>query len=189
MRITELEKLPASILKRDAASTQGKLWQITAEQLDWVDVGIAQIRLAWDIDRAYGVGLDLIGTRLRENRRGLNDEDYRNILKVIVKKVFSRGDRETIIQVCETYDLTNIEITEDFGIRYLDGTYHLDGTWLLNGYKNYAAFKIYAEGDYALENFINKIRAAGVRADIRYALVDESGTLLVDENGFKLTDL
>lgn len=117
----------------------------------------------WDLytkrrlDTATGVQLDLIGKVLLEQRRGLGDDDYRAILRIKAKVLFSRGTGPNLIQICQLF-LQNDDFTyEEF--------YPATVVITLLGASALAVS--------TLRRFLKRAKSAGVRMD----LVDGSGGL------------
>jgi hypothetical protein len=59
------------------------------------------------IDTAQGVQLDTIGAIVGERRSGLSDAEYRPILRVAVKVLFSNGTGPNLIRIAQLFLATN----------------------------------------------------------------------------------
>lgn len=77
-----------------------KYYSAFAELFDELIQAFVQIQQSRDIDQSEWYGLDVIGSIVGESRNGLNDSDYRKILKT--KIISNRSDG-------------SIEVLNDFG--------------------------------------------------------------------------
>jgi len=92
---------------------------------DLVDVLVSQIQIAEDtawslvvertLDQATGVNLDQYGTLLDEPRNGLEDDDYRRVLRARVAADDSDGEGDVILDVVSRLtDSDNVRLTEAY---------------------------------------------------------------------------
>jgi hypothetical protein len=73
-----------------------KYYEVLGELFDEVIQAIAEITLYRDVEKAKGYGLDIIGDILGQTREGLEDEAYRDILRIKIVANRSPGDIETL---------------------------------------------------------------------------------------------
>lgn len=74
-----------------------KLLQLAAEHIQENEDTLNRIMNWRDIDQAEGVTLDLIGRNVRQNRGQAPDEVYRILIKSKIKRNFSNGSINTLI--------------------------------------------------------------------------------------------
>lgn len=73
-----------------------KYFQAISEMFDEIIEMFVQIQDSRDIDKSFGFGLDIIGQILGEERKGLDDESFRTILRTKIISNRSAGDIETL---------------------------------------------------------------------------------------------
>jgi hypothetical protein len=171
-----LEKLPPSILKTEAGTTQAKLLAPFGTQLDELKVVEADMMTLGEIQTAVGQNLDQIGKILNELRQGRVDATYRTFLEIAVMKLVSKGDIFSINEIAQALGFTNLTIIEAFdGGGRLDGLSLLDGSQLLDDVDRPATFLFFQDinvddvsGSFEIATVINAVRAAGVYAQISF---------------------
>lgn len=97
-----LETLPDHFGK-DANSNNYKLLKVADAALEDGRFTLQTMRAWQDIDEAEGVGLDRIGKDVGQARNGMNDEDYRNRIKVKIRANLSGGEIETINAIATVF--------------------------------------------------------------------------------------
>lgn len=95
-----LSRLPDRYNKK-TKSINEKIMTLAAGSHDSVVSTLETIRLWRDIDNAEGTTLDRIGDDIGQKRDGMNDVEYRKMLKVKRIINFSGGEIETINRVCD----------------------------------------------------------------------------------------
>lgn len=171
-----LAKLPPSVLKTEAGTTQAKLLTPCANQLDELIVLEADMLTLLDISTAVGQNLDNIGKILNELRQGRVDVTYRIFLNIAIMKLVSKGDIFSLNEIAEALGFTNINIIEMFdGGKRLDGLSLLDATGVLDGVDRPATFAFFQDinvddvtGSFEIATVMNAVRAAGVFAQISF---------------------
>lgn len=90
-----LKRLPSNYKKGPDTQTY-KMLKLAADQFENGDKTITKIKNWRDIDQAKGVVLDRIGNDVGQAREGLNDELYRQKIKIKIRSNLSGGDIETL---------------------------------------------------------------------------------------------
>ena len=93
-----LDRLPDTYDKKEG-SNLGKLISIFEAELDKIKGEIEEVEKFLDVDRAEDWQLDIIGRNFDIRRRGLNDADYRYLIKLQFISNMSPGDIETLNRV------------------------------------------------------------------------------------------
>lgn len=171
-----LNRLPPSVLKQEAGTTQGKFLKPFADQLDELEAVELQLLTLLEIAASTNVNLDQLGKLLNQIREGWDDATYRVFLDIAIKKLASRGDIFSINEIAEALGFTNINVIEMYdGGGRLDGKSLLDATELLNGVDRPATFSFFQDrnvddtgGSFEISTVVNAVRAAGVFAQISF---------------------
>lgn len=141
------------------APNLNKLLEVILEPANELKVVFADIKNLLDIENNSGAQLDLIGEIVVQKRNGLNDADYRKLLRFKIKKNTSKATVEDIVSILKF--LTN-------------------GTRVVYSDNPPAAYTIYTNGQTIPANLrleLDKISAAGVSV-IVYGSVDGSKPII-----------
>lgn len=141
------------------ASNLNKLLEVIVSPFNELKDVFVDIKNLLDIENNSGVQLDLIGEIVVQKRNGLNDADYRKLLRFKIKKNTSKATVEDIVSILKF--LTN-------------------GTRVVYSDNPPAAYTIYTNGQTIPPNLrleIDKISAAGVSV-IVYGSVDGSKPII-----------
>jgi Protein of unknown function (DUF2612) len=84
-----------------------KLIEILVRPLQEIEDVIWDLYTKRRLDSAAGVQLDVIGRIVDEQRAGLNDDDYRAILRIKIRVLFSRGTGPDLIKICQLFLQSN----------------------------------------------------------------------------------
>ncbi|WP_312118194.1 hypothetical protein [Brevibacillus reuszeri] len=77
----------------------GKLYRLGAECLEEVKMTFDTIQTYQDLDEAKGIALDRIVRDVLQQRGNLSDDEYRLMIKTMIRATLSSGDIETINEV------------------------------------------------------------------------------------------
>jgi hypothetical protein len=97
-----LERMPDNYNKAPNSNVT-KLLSLIAHIADEEEKTLELIRAWRDVDQAQGVGLDRIGGNVGQPRNGMNDEEYRNRIKVKIRANLSGGEIETINAIARVF--------------------------------------------------------------------------------------
>lgn len=141
------------------APNLNKLLEVIASPFNELKVVFADIKNLLDIENNSGAQLDLIGEIVVQKRNGLNDADYRKLLRFKIKKNSSKSRVDDIVSILKF--LTN-------------------GTRVVYSDNPPASYTIYTDGQTIPTNLrveLDKISAAGVSVII-YGTVDGSKPII-----------
>lgn len=96
---TLIDRLPSNYSK-SKDSVNGKLYQIYASELSQIKEVFNTIKLYQDMDVSAGKALDRIGRNVLQLRDTDDDDLYRLLIKTKIIANLSKGDIETINEVC-----------------------------------------------------------------------------------------
>lgn len=98
-----IEKMIARLpdaYNKDRQSNIHKLIQLAADQLQSGEETLQLIHDWRDVDQAQGKALDRLGKDVGQPREGLNDEQYRQKVKIKIRANLSGGEIETLNSIC-----------------------------------------------------------------------------------------
>jgi len=151
---TLLNRLPSHFSK-DEDSNNYKLLSIIAENSNENRVVYDTVLKYWDVDQAEGIGLDRLGKDEGISRGGMNDEEYRKMIKIQCIVNMSDGDIPTMNLILDAY-------MEQGFIGLQDGWAEFEPASLL--------LNISSSATTIPEELIKRIKPAGVRV---YVLLNE----------------
>lgn len=99
---TLLNRLPQHFA-REEDSNNYKLLSIIAEQSIESEKVLNTTLQFWDVDQAYGSGLDRLGKDEGINRDGMDDEEFRKMIKIQYILNMSDGDIPTMNLILDAY--------------------------------------------------------------------------------------
>lgn len=93
-----VSRLP-DVYNKDDDSNVSKFLTVVGDEIQQLIDAANQVMDARDVDKAFGVSLDNIGTNVQQSRGELNDSVYRILIKSKIARNMSQGDINTIINV------------------------------------------------------------------------------------------
>jgi hypothetical protein len=135
-----------------------KLIEILIRPFQEIEDVIFQLYTMRRLDSAQGVQLDIIGRIVDEERGGLLDDDYRAIIRIKVRVLFSRGTGPDLIKITQLF-----LASDDFNYaEFYPATVEITATALVTA----AQLTL-------LKRFLRRAKSGGVRLD----MIDGTGGL------------
>ena len=116
-----------------SAANINKLLSIFADEVDELITETDEVKLAFFLESAVGVQLDVMGIKVVLNRNGLNDTDYREALKFKIFQNTSKARVEDLIFILKTITQGDIIVyTDDAPAAYTIYSNGIEGEGNLN---------------------------------------------------------